>query len=161
MKISSHSFLMALLFLCVAVVVAGAAPAVALAVGEGAVCGDLDNNPVTASVVCDATLVCTGGFCIKEIDLPPGDFRAGGDLQVPTSGAAILGRIQLIANWVFAFFLAISLIYIIMAAFQFVTAGAEPAKIDQARQKLLYAVIGIAIGLLVFGIPSIIRNIVV
>ncbi|MDP4006996.1 MAG: hypothetical protein Q8P55_00155, partial [bacterium] len=61
--------------------------------------------------------------------VPEGVFKlptAGtGEGQVPATGAGILARIQLIANWVFAFFLAISLIYIIMAAFQFVTAGAE------------------------------------
>jgi len=97
--------------------------------------------------------------------VPEGVFRlptAGtGEGQVPATGADLLSGIQLIANWVFAIFLAISLIYIILGAFQFVTAGADPAKIQQAREKLIFAVIGIAIGLLVFGIPQIIKSIVV
>jgi len=99
--------------------------------------------------------------CKEELaKLPPtGKGLSGGG--VPKTGAGLLDDIQRIANWVFAIFLAISLIYIILGAFQFVTAGADPAKIQQAREKLIFAVIGIAIGLLVFGIPQIIRSIVV
>ena len=91
----------------------------------------------------------------------PEAYRLGEKTNVPTTGATLITRIQLIANWVFAIFLAISLIFIIVGAFQFVTAGGDPAKVSEARQKLMYAVIGIAIGLLVLGIPAIIRNIVV
>tara|TARA_Y100000310_G_scaffold311535_1_gene357873 strand:+ start:112 stop:483 length:372 start_codon:yes stop_codon:yes gene_type:complete len=91
----------------------------------------------------------------------PEAYRLGEKTNVPTTGATLITRIQLIANWVFGIFLAISLIFIIVGAFQFVTAGGDPAKVSEARQKLMYAVIGIAIGLLVLGIPAIIRNIVV
>jgi len=108
------------------------------------------------------TLVPALGIAAED---PTGIFLlptagAGAD-QVPATGADLLSDIQRIANWVFAIFLAISLIYIILGAFQFVTAGADPAKINQAREKLVYAIVGIAIGLLIFGIPQIIRSIVV
>jgi len=83
------------------------------------------------------------------------------DDGVPATGDELIKRIQLIANWVFAFFLAISLIYIVLGAFQFVTGGGDPEKISQARQKLIFAAIGIGIGLLTLGIPAIIRSIVV
>ena len=97
-------------------------------------------------------------------DQPPGIFKppgvGTGTDQVPGTGGGLLADIQRIANWVFAFFLAISLIYLVVAAFQFVTGGGDPAQVSGARQKLIYAVTGIAIGLLVFGIPQIIRTIV-
>ena len=98
-------------------------------------------------------------------DPPPDQFKlpeagSGAD-EVPDTGILLLARIQLIANWVFAFFLAISLIYIVLGAFQFVTAGGDPAQISGARQKLIFALIGIASGLLTFGIPAIIRSIIV
>jgi len=95
---------------------------------------------------------------------PPGIFNppaAGtGPGTVPSSGDALLGRIQTISNWVFAIFLAISLIYILLAAFQFVTGGGEPEKVSEARQKLIYAAIGIAIALIAAGFPQILRTIV-
>ncbi|MDP2735294.1 MAG: hypothetical protein Q8P12_03740 [bacterium] len=119
------------------------------------------NDVCTATDTCTAQgAVCTGGFCVLESTLPPGGFRLGTDSEVPQSGADILSRISLIANWVFAIFLAISLIYILLGAFQFVTAGADPARISQAREKLIYAMVGIAIALLAAGFPAIIRTIV-
>ena len=95
-------------------------------------------------------------------DLPPDDFRlpdpGSGSGQVPISGEALIARIGTIGNWVFAIFLAISIIYILMAAFGFVTGG--PEGVGEARQKLIYAAIGIAIALLAAGFDDIIRAIV-
>lgn len=83
------------------------------------------------------------------------------ETQVPTTGEALLARIALIGNWVFAIFLAISLIYIVLAAFQFVTGGGDPVQVSAARQKLIYAAIGIAVALLAAGFDDILRNILV
>jgi len=80
---------------------------------------------------------------------------------IPVTGATLIDRIALIGNWVFAIFLAISLIYIILGAFQFVTGAGDPVKITEARQKLIFAVVGIAIALLAAGFDDILRNILV
>jgi hypothetical protein len=91
---------------------------------------------------------------------PPTDF----DLPttgIPTTGTGLLERVALIGNWVFAIFLAISIIYIVLAAFQFVTGGGDPAQVTAARQKLIYAAVGIAIALLAAGFDDILRNILV
>jgi len=92
--------------------------------------------------------------------LPPASFRLGTDNEVPTSGDDLLARIQVVSNWVFAIFLAISIIYIVLGAFQFVTGGGDPAKITEARQKIMFAAIGITIALLAAGFPVILRTIV-
>ena len=130
------------------------------AVSAGEACGNTDGDPNTPVITCDAGLTCTGGLCIDTTKLPPESFRLGSESEVPTSGAGILARIQLIANWVFALFLALSVIYIILAAFQFVTGGGDPAQVSGARQKLIYALIGIAIALIAAGFPAILRSIV-
>lgn len=77
------------------------------------------------------------------------------------TGQGLLDRINTITNWVFAIFLAISIIYIVIAAFQFVTGGGKPEEMNSARQKLIYAAIGIAIALLAKALPIVIRNIVI
>ena len=132
-------------------------PVLVFAAAPGEVC----TISATGADPCVSESVCTGGFCILKSKLPPESFRAGIDKDIPLTGTVLIDRIQLIANWVFAFFLAISLIYIVLGAFQFVTAGGDPAQISGARQKLIFALIGIAIGLLTFGIPAIIRSIIV
>ena len=80
---------------------------------------------------------------------------------IPTTGATLIDRIALIGNWVFAIFLAISVIYIILGAFQFVTGAGNPEQVSAARQKLIYAAIGIAVALLAAGFDDILRSILV
>ena len=108
----------------------------------------------------------------KTVLTAPLAIRKAGDKRPPPSltlprgegifgtGLELVESIRKIANWVFAFTIAVSLIFIVMAALQFVTGGGEPAQIAQARTKLIYAAIGIAIALLVAGFPAILRSII-
>jgi len=97
-----------------------------------------------------------------------GDKRPPAGLTLPRDvfqeGRApqdLFDTLQKIVQWIFGFAVAISLIFLILAVFQFVTGGGDPQKTSEARQKLLYAVIGLAIGFVILGIPAVIRNIVV
>ena len=90
-----------------------------------------------------------------------GEHPTNGLPAGPQTGAALLDRIALIGNWVFAIMLSISIIYIVLGAFQFVTGGGDPAQVSGARQKLIYAAVGIAIALLAAGFDDILRNILV
>ena len=80
---------------------------------------------------------------------------------VPSDPQKILDLVGIIGNWVFVIFLAMSLIFIVLAAFQFVTGGGQPEQISAARQKLIYAVVGIGIALLAGGFDDILRSILV
>tara|TARA_Y100000310_G_scaffold328264_1_gene396130 strand:- start:533 stop:889 length:357 start_codon:yes stop_codon:yes gene_type:complete len=95
-------------------------------------------------------------MAVSAIETPTNGLPTTG---IPTTGATLISRIGLIGNWVFAIFLALSVIYIVLAAFQFVTGGGNPEQVSGARQKLLYAVVGIAIALLAAGFDDILRNI--
>ena len=85
---------------------------------------------------------------------PPNPLPEG-----PQTGQALLDMIKLIADWIFAIFLVVAVIYILLAALQFVTSGGDPMAVTQARQKIIYAAVGIAIALLAKGIPFAIKNI--
>ena len=93
-------------------------------------------------------------------NLPPDAYRLP-TTGIPIEGKGILGLIELVTSWTFAIFTAVSVIFIVMSAFEFVTAQGDPAKITKARQSLIFAVIGIAIALMAFAIPRVVRNIVV
>ncbi|MBI2642612.1 MAG: hypothetical protein HYW97_02095 [Candidatus Wildermuthbacteria bacterium] len=104
-----------------------------------------------------------GGVVLADIPaekLPPSQYRLP-FTGIPTQGEAVLDLINLVASWVFAIFVAVSIIFIVMGAFEFVTAQGDPAKITKARQSLIYAVIGIVLALIAVGLPFVIRNIVV
>ena len=78
----------------------------------------------------------------------------------PTSQQALLDLIDKVANWIFSLLLAVALIFILIAAFQFLTSGGSPETVAKARQTLLYAVIGIAVAFLARGFVAIVRVVI-
>ena len=107
------------------------------------------------TVIVALALSIAGGVVLAQAE-PLNGFPTDG---VPQTGQELLDRVETIGNWVFAFFLAVSVIFIVMAAFKFVTGG--PEGVSEARQKLIFAAVGIAVALLATGIDDILRNILI
>ena len=78
----------------------------------------------------------------------------------PKSAEAVLLIMGNIGNWLFAIFMGIALIFIVMGALQFVTGGGDPAKVSEARQKMIWAAVGIGFALLAAFFDDIIASIV-
>ncbi len=53
----------------------------------------------------------------------------------------------------------LSVIMVLVGAFQFITGGGDPAKISEARKTILYAAIGLGVALIAGGITSLIKSI--
>jgi len=53
---------------------------------------------------------------------------------------------------------AFAIIMFILAAFLFMTAQGDPVKLQQARSAVIWGVVGVAVALLAFSIPFVIRN---
>lgn len=104
-----------------------------------------DCNPIPPR--CESGLTCKNGICVAE--LPAG----------PQSGGEILRIIDAIGDWVFGIFMLIAIIFILLALFDFVTGGGDPAKISSARQKLIYAAIGVGLALVAGGVDNVLQNI--
>ena len=135
-----NTALKTLFIITVAVLLFGTFGTVAYGVGN---IGD----PCFSNTECkDSYVQCINGTC--EAVLPEG----------PGTPGEVVKIIGTIGNWVFAFFLALSVIYIIIAAFQCVTGG--PEGVSEARQKLMYAAIGIAIALFAGAFDNIISSII-
>src|SRR3989344_5212745 len=80
----------------------------------------------------------------------PGTTSGGGYVAPagPTNLTELVAKTVLVTNIVFTALVVFAIIYIILAAFQFVTAGGDPAGVLQARSKLIYAAVGVIIALL-------------
>ena len=78
----------------------------------------------------------------------------------PQTGDALLKNVDLITNWIFAIFTVLTLIFVLLAAFQFVTAGGDAEKVGEARQKLIWATVGIIIALASKGLVPVLKNII-
>lgn len=69
-----------------------------------------------------------------------------------------LGFIGTIANWIFALLLTVAVIYVLLAAFEYLTSkGGEG--VEKAHKMLIYAAVAIAVAVLAKGFVSIAANI--
>ena len=65
-----------------------------------------------------------------------------------------------IAGWIFVFLVIVAIIFVLLAAFNYLTAGGDPEKVKTASNELIYAAIAIAVGLLARGLPLLVSGIV-
>ena len=65
-----------------------------------------------------------------------------------TNYTGVESFINKIASWVFGFFLALVIIFIVYAAFLFLTSGGDDEKVKTAKNYVIYAVIALAVALL-------------
>ena len=79
--------------------------------------------------------------------------------DVPTSANEIVIWMEKITKTIFYGVMVLAILFMLVAAFTFLTAGGSPEKIATARQMLIYALIGIGVALLAYAIPYIIRGI--
>lgn len=64
-----------------------------------------------------------------------------------------------IINWFFWIIILLSVIMVLVAAFDYVTAGDDTEKTTRGRKRLTYAAVGIAIALLASGFPAIVASV--
>jgi heme/copper-type cytochrome/quinol oxidase subunit 2 len=79
----------------------------------------------------------------------------------PIANGGDLSRVlcNLIA-WMIYFLFAVAIIMVVLAAFQYVTAGDDTEKTTKARKTLTYAAIGIVVALMAYGFPPLVASIV-
>jgi hypothetical protein len=86
---------------------------------------------------------------------------AQGNDAIFTSWEDILKFFDNLANIIGQFFWTAAVISAIWSGFLFLTAQGNEEKVGKAKKMFQYTVIAIIIGLLAFGLPSLIKNILV
>jgi Type IV secretion system pilin len=76
-----------------------------------------------------------------------------------TNATGLVGLFCSIISWFIVILLAISVIMVLVAAFDYVTAGDDAEKTTRGRRRLTYAAVGIAVVLIAYGFPQIIATI--
>ncbi|MDE1970669.1 MAG: hypothetical protein KGI50_03790 [Patescibacteria group bacterium] len=66
--------------------------------------------------------------------------------------------LQNVTNTIASLFLFASVIYLVLAGFQYLTAGGDSEKMGKAKTNFTYSIIGIAIGLLAYALPGLISS---
>lgn len=68
----------------------------------------------------------------------------------------VIKLINNIAKWFYNIVLALAVIFALIAAFHYLTAGGNPQTIQKANKQLLYAVIAVIVAIAAFSIKTIV-----
>jgi phosphoglycerol transferase MdoB-like AlkP superfamily enzyme len=71
----------------------------------------------------------------------------------------IFQALDTLTNYLFTILLIVAVIFLIIAAFTFITASGDPDKVGKARNFVLYALIGVAVGVAARGLVALVQTI--
>lgn len=75
-----------------------------------------------------------------------------------TGYSDVTNIIGTVGNWMFGIILALAVIFILYAAFLYLTSGGDEEKVGKAKQYLVYAIIAIAVAVLSKGIVMVVQS---
>jgi len=76
-----------------------------------------------------------------------------------TTASGIVTKLGDVAGWLFAIFLALAVLFLIYAAFMYLTAAGNTDKTTGARNALIYGIVAIVVAVVAGGIPKIVCSI--
>ena len=79
--------------------------------------------------------------------------------QYTFSDKSIVEVVETIGSYVIGILVIVAVFYVLWAAYTFITAAGDTEKITSARNRIMYAGIGIIVALLAQGIVSLVLNI--
>jgi len=114
------------------------------------------------TIICAAALILFAqGFLVSsaqaQLEEPPGGVEIP---DGPAKGSDLVDIVDRVTNWIFIILLLSATVFIIIAAFQFLSGGGNPNDTSEARRKLLFGVIAIVVGSFAKAIPIVLRSIV-
>ncbi len=69
----------------------------------------------------------------------------------------LLNTVYTITDWIFFFLVAVAAIMVLVGGFNLLFAGGSPEKIDTGRKYIIFAAVGLLVGLLARAIPALVR----
>lgn len=82
--------------------------------------------------------------------------------QIPQVGPTTVGGavdlVRYIVRWIYIIFFIIAVLFILFAAFTYLTAGGNEETVGKARNMIIYAAVAIIVALLAVGFEAIVRN---
>jgi len=104
--------------------------------------------------------------CTLRHDIELGDktFYADELIDVDITDAwgmvCMLDAIYTVVDWIFVGLIAIVSLFTILGAFDILTAAGDPEKVKKGRERIMYAMVGLAIALLSRAVPSLVKAVI-
>jgi hypothetical protein len=86
---------------------------------------------------------------------PPGPGQQG---EVLTNPGQFVVLICTAINWIFWFLLVLTVVFVLVAAYRYLTGAGNPEKIKLASNTLLYAAIAVIVALIAKGFPLLVSS---
>jgi len=77
-----------------------------------------------------------------------------------TSFEDLIKIVDKFLGWLFTILIILSAIFIVMAAFYYLTAGGDEEKVKKAKDRLIYAIVAIAIALVATSVKYVVAKLV-
>ncbi len=109
-------------------------------------------NKKIAIVVASAMLMSLPLLSFAQLD--------NNQLGTPATDASlnVTDIINIVLNLIWPLFIGFAVIMFLVAGFMFLVAQGDPAKIATARNAVLWGIVGVAMGVLAFSLPFIVKN---
>lgn len=76
----------------------------------------------------------------------------------PTSVTGWVDVLITVVRWIYTIIFIVAVLFILLAAFHFITSKGDPETTKKAKSELLYAVVGIAVALLSYGVVTLVQT---
>ncbi|HPW34501.1 MAG TPA: hypothetical protein PK367_01935 [Candidatus Paceibacterota bacterium] len=76
----------------------------------------------------------------------------------PTTITGWVDVLITVVRWIYTIIFIVAVLFILLAAFNFITSKGDAVKTGTAKKQLLYAIIGIAVALLSYGVVTLVQN---
>ncbi len=87
-------------------------------------------------------------------------YFASAQVPPPQTISGVWDLVCMLFGWLFILIMFAAVVYIILAAYNYLTANGDAKKVEKANHMLLYAVIGVVVAVLARNIPKIAANVV-
>ncbi len=104
------------------------------------------------------TAITTLPALVGAAPLSPAPSSVNGLL--PTSICSLFDTVVGILDYLFYALILLTIFFVIMAAFKYLTSAGDPEKVKESNKHLLYAAAAIVVGILSYGIPRIAASII-
>ncbi len=75
-----------------------------------------------------------------------------------TDTGTIFQSVCTVLNYVFTALIILAILFVLIAAFKYLTAGGDPEKVKAASKTLIFAAVAVAVGILAQAVPIIVGN---
>ena len=112
------------------------------------------------SIFLSLLFIANNSFAITPGTIPSAGQLGISDAPQISSVDTLIGIVKNIVKYIYIIFFLVAVIFILFAAYTYLTAQGEPEEVNKARTQIMYAVIAIVVALMAVSVDLIVKNLI-